>query len=213
MEYLFIGIVVWLFWPKKAPFIPPVVIGLGENNDPDEPQPQGPTPAQVLQTLVSATPRPGRFYQIVQNGPNASGDQGVLAQALNSVSPGRGSNGQLRLALLDHMTRGWNLQLYGRNITTDTWPALYMFRGENIGTAWLPRHANAVAEMVAGRMPQRTITDAGAKIGDGSSFGLIWIPELEEDQLQQAASVVIKQRPDGSDPYMPPPELLSLLAA
>lgn len=190
--------------PNDIGPINPVVFGTGEL--PDLPQ-----VINVLQPLVSATPRPGRFFQMYLNGPNASGNQGLLAQALNSIAPGRGSNSNLRLTLLDHMTRGWNANLYSRDKPTGAWTPLYNFRGINIGPAWLPRHENAVEAMVQGRMPKRTIAEDGAKIGDGSSYGLIWIPEIDEASLQQAASIVIRQREDGSDPYMPPRELLDLL--
>lgn len=209
IELVILGVAVWLFWPKPPAFIAPKPVVINTGDLPVEPQ--GPTPAQVLNPLVSATPRPGRFYQVIANGPNASGNNGVLAQALNSVAPGRGSNAQLRLAYLDHMTRGWNL-IYSRNVPTGDWPALYNFRGVNLGPAWLPRNDNAVAAIVAGRMPQRTIAANGAASGGGSSYGLLWLPDIDAEELQQAAALRIKDRPDGSDPYMPPPELLNLLS-
>jgi hypothetical protein len=187
--------------------INPAIFGTGELPD----EPVDPQVIDVLQPLVSATPRPGYFYQVVQGSPNAAGNNGLLAQALNAVAPGRGANPQLRLAYLDHMTRGWNATLYSRNVTTQGWPAMYNFRGINIGPAWLPRNANAVAEMVAGRMPPRTISEGGSKLGPGSSYGLLWLPDIEADELEQAAAIRIKERADGSDPYMPPPALLQLL--
>lgn len=210
IEIVILGVAVWLLWPRPVVSAKPVVIGLGEFNPPDPTQ-DGPKPADVLNPLVSATPRPGRFYKVIKDGPDASGDNGVLAQALNSIAPGRGSNATLRLKYLDHMTRGWNL-IYSRNIATDYWPAPYNFRGVNIGPAWLPRNDNAVEAIVEGRMPKRTIAANGAETGGGSSYGLLWLPDIEADELEHAAAIRIKQRDDGSDPYMPPPELLSLLS-
>lgn len=198
-----IGLVIWALWPTA---------NKGGGADPQGPeQPQGPTPAEVLAPLISDTPRPGRFFRLYLNAPNAAGNDGVLAQALNAVAPGQGGNGNRRLAYLELMTRGWNADLYSVNHTTGGWGPAYNFGGINISAAWLPRNANAVQAIASGQMPTRTIGLDGSPLGGGSDFGLVWLPEIDEAALAQGA-VVVKQREDGSDPFYPPRDLMELLA-
>jgi hypothetical protein len=207
MDVVIIGIsiaVAWLFWPsggsKPGSGVKPFDVNIVKQ-----------TPAEVLAPLVAQTPTPGRFYQLFADAPNASGNGGVLAQALNNLSQGKGAIGSLRLAYLDELTTGWNAELYSRNQPTDSWPAAYNFRGINIGPAWLPRHVNAIEAIAAGAKPQRAIAADGDATGLGNSFGLLWLPELDETALAGGA-IVVKQRADGSDPYYPPKELMDLLS-
>src|SRR5690606_10929809 len=109
----------------------------------------------------------------------------------------------------------WNWDLYSRTTFTSNWPAYTGNDGRNIGTAWLPRHQSAITKIASGKLPQRNISTAGAKVGPGSSYGLVWIPPLDEDSLRDLGVVTDGGMAwdNGTSVLNPPPELLSLLAA
>lgn len=214
-------------WPKSSPWqLPgttdePVLCLLGEIKDivssldvPDDDD--DPTPGEILTDLIAATPTPGKF-SLIKKDQIALGNGGLVAQYLNKVSPGSGSDGQLRLKMLRHMTGNagdWNYDKYGRTKTTGNWPAYTNNNGRNLGAAFLPRHKNAISDITNGKDPQRNITLTGEKDGPGASYALLWWPPIDKNALTNLGAItsVGLTWDDGSSVLNPPPELLSKLS-
>lgn len=186
-------------------------------------------PVDVLTPLIADSPTPGKFF-LIQNANNAcppggsnkpycwyaEGKNGIFAQALRKIDAARGANANGHNYIKLCTTAGyWNANLYGRTGQSTTWPAYLKVDGVDIGTAWLPRHENAIATMINGKMPRRTINASGQKVGSGSSYGLLWIPPIDPDAYKQQGVISITgiKWGDGSSVLNPPPQLTSLLAA
>lgn len=214
-------------WPKASPWeLPPgvadpVVCLFGEIRTivsiipiPQEPGPK--TTGEILTGLLSDEPTLGKFYLVRHKGPVALGENGVMARALEGAVAGAGT-AKNRVALLKLMTTpdAWNWDLYSRTRFTSNWPAYTGNSGRNLGTAWLPRNQGAITEIASGRMPKRTINLEGDKVGEGSSYGLLWIPPLDINALKNLGVVTIGNMKweNGSSVLDPPPELFDLLAA
>lgn len=220
-------------WPKQSPFVlppdaPEAIVCLYAEiknivNDlpiPDEPEPPAITPGQILTGLLSDTPTLGKFYLVksLQVDPDgiALGGKGLMARALNKAVPGSATSSN-RLSLLRLMSQPgtWNPNLYSRDKFTGNWPAYTGVDGKNIGTAWLPRNKAAITTIASGKIPQRNIDVHGAKVGTGTSYGLLWFPPIDVEALQNLGAVTDGgvTWSDGSSVLNPPPELLEMLTA
>jgi hypothetical protein len=170
-------------------------------------------PAEIVRPLIARSGRPqsGRFYQIRKF------DQLVwLAAKVLGVSE---DHKYVIPALRCITFSDWNAALYGTKWDPDN----PLFRKEKsilkdgqftvLDKAFFPRHQNALSEMLAGRMPQRTIdnTQEGNPLGapGANSFGMLWIPVM---RLQGDALLCPEgEWPDGRLQSEPPPEVMAVL--
>lgn len=127
---------------------------------------------QKVDALISSTPQQGKFFQ-VKSGSTASWMAGKALGAYNT--------GSRRRALIKCMTRiGWNDELYASTRHSQAYGGdLFDVEGFNLSAAFLPRHASGPQFVARRELPPRTITLAGAQMGDISGYyGLIWIPKV-----------------------------------
>lgn len=182
----------------------------------------GGTISDVLTEILvpdGGSPVPGKLYEI------RKGDTlvDIARDALNAVVPGvaNGTGNTARQARLDYiycMTSGpnWNMALYStQNDTSNTFPAFYTVNGIGLRQAFMPKHDDALAAMLNGKLPTRGVTQSGARIsGVGSRYAMLWLPPVDPNALSQFGRVSCAHVDwsDGSSSIDPPPELLSRLS-
>jgi hypothetical protein len=210
-------------WPTQPPFVLPQGFDgalvcrweeiRGRLSNMPVPEPEEPTPADVLSDLLSDYPLPGKLY-LIKTGDNLST---ITRKALNNLSSGAGDVGSARMAyLLDCINMSsWNRDKYGSTRANTNFPKAYFTNGLGLAAAFLPRNADAIAAILAGKNPPRTIKPNGDAAGGGSKFGLLWLPPVVKTDLEKFGKPTCAgtQWQDGSSTIDPPPDLLHLLAA
>lgn len=161
--------------------------------------------------MQSETAEAGKFRTV------RKGDAGIEAMAreiLRSAGIDEPHYQNLVRPMMVALSAGkrWNAKLYGRvakkktpNQADETW---YSSDGQVIKPAWLPRHENANAAVLQGRMPKRNIFNDGDKVGPGSSYGTVYGPRFDVELARDQGVLVLDD--DGVDP---PAEFLALFEA
>lgn len=127
---------------------------------------------QAVDALISDVPKADRFYRISAGSPSASTAAGELLAAMGANT---GSN---RVRYIKCITQiPWNKLLYASTRTADTWGTMFDVDGKNLSAAWLPRNAPAMQALARKEMPERTIAANGSSAGEGSYYGLVWLPK------------------------------------
>ncbi len=209
-------------WPTKAPFVLPVgtdgalVCRWEELRTMIEgmeiPLEVDPKPGDIISDLIKPFPLPGYFYQI-KNGDTL---EKIVKSALNSARAGMGNGFQKRLRYIKqcvNVGQKWNLRLYGSTMSSKAFPEYYLTDGQGMAAAFLPRHQNALAAVLAGKYPARAISASGGKLPGMSQniWGMIWLPPLDEAAMEMNEPVCAGTWEDGSPTTDPPPALLGLL--
>lgn len=157
---------------------------------------------ELLEQYVSDDPCPGHFYQIQPH----DTPTGVAAQALGADAAEEN--------LIDYIHcwasgPNYNMPMFATPSTSKTFPHRLLVPGKRLGVrvAFLPRNDDALGAMLEGRLPRRTVDpDTGAPRGVGRSYGLLWLPPVDEEY-----SCASFEWPDGSSTIDPPPALLEML--
>jgi hypothetical protein len=130
--------------------------------------------------LQGAVPAPGVFYQL------APGDtlSDIARQVLDSWQDGLGVSGPSRLAYMHCVTGGtrWNRRLYASPSYGTGFPQYTFVDGLGLRRAFSPWHDDARGRMRAGQWPERAVLHdrQGNRInGIGSSYGLLWLPDIQ----------------------------------
>lgn len=155
----------------------------------------------LLEELVTDDPTPGRFYQVQP-------DDTPMAVALEALGPE--AQAQDGVEYLRCISSGpqWNMPLYATHSPSKQYPDAYLVPGVKLGVraAFLPRNADALGEMIQGKMPERTVDRrTGKPYGKGSSYGLLWLPPVDDTYS------CVYEWEDGSSAIDPPPELFEEL--
>lgn len=163
-----------------------------------------------LEVWLSDDPVPGKLYQIQKND-NMSN---IARRALDSVIDGAGDSDGNRLAYIKCISSGpaWNMPLYASTHFSKIYPAMYGVGGRGVARAFMPWHQDAVKAILERRFPNRQITDDGARIVGGGSYGLPWLPPIDPEALAigQVTCAPFNWE-DGSSSINPPPELFMLI--
>ena len=127
--------------------------------------------------LISASPAPGRFYQ-VKVGDTISD---IVRSALNAYQGGLGDLGTTRLAFIHCATAGprWNRHLYASDYVTEGFPAMYAVDGRTLARAFWDWHDDAPTALTVGRWPRRRVEQGGARIPGGQRYALLWMPTID----------------------------------
>ncbi len=173
---------------------------------------------EVLNEWTSDSPEAGRFY-LVKSDPELGGASDTLSRtarrALNGVVQGAGDNSGLRLKYIHCITGGpWNRDLYGSTSFSSNFPDYYFVGGVGLRRAFYPWHEDARAAIIGGKLPKGAVTSSGSRInGVGSSFGLLWLPPIDETALAEGV-VTCGTAPwgDGTSSINPPPEIMGQLS-
>lgn len=199
---------------KPVPVVvtdPPLVVEDPETPDVDDSE-RLQDIAALLEEFVSPTPRPGFFYAIRKN----DNLWDIARAALKTV--GEHSDSAL-LSYMFCLQSGprWNLPLYGTPSVTKSFPKKYLVPHMNLGVrvAFLPRNMDALELMRLGIKPVMVVDPkTGAPIGKYSSYGLLWLPPVDEESLASGDPTCADfSWSDGSSTIDPPPQLLMLLEA
>ena len=166
----------------------------------------------LLNEFISDEPRPGFFYQIQKDDSLSA----ITRKALNTISS---HSNQARLSYIHCLSSGpqWNMRLYGTpSYAPKTYPKYFLVPGKNTGVraAFFPRNADAHALMLQGIEPDMTVNPTtGKSLGEGSSWGLLWLPPVDGDSLAagEPTCAPFNWDQDGSSTIDPPPQLLDLL--
>ena len=161
--------------------------------------------AEVIAALTSPVPRTGAFVKAT-----SAGLSKMVKAALNDAKPGAGENKDNRNAYITALIASpWNRELYGtQNDTSNKYPAIYTRDGWGLRQAFLPKNEDAAAVYVAeGRIPKRSVSLTGEKIGPGNKHGLLYFPPVDEDALPGFVVIPDGNWPDSTIPHLdPPPE-------
>lgn len=214
LRWIVIGGLLYLFWPRKARAADVLVQDLPGDDDDDDPD--APTIRDVIDPLISDTPRLNAAYQI-KAGDILYGDNGVISRALRDA--GESDTGADRVAYYKAIGRvRSNWRLYGTLMTTAT-PAVERVQvrsasGEvalgTITAALCSRHDRWLTAAAQGELPVRLIgwTRSAAQgkcasirnrsgwqqlvHGDKRAYGLLWLPPIEAVDL----GMDVTDRPD-----------------
>lgn len=158
--------------------------------------------------LISASPTPGRFYQVTADDKPSS----VTRRALDAYQRGLGDKGAARVRLLLCMTADvrWNAKNYGSPRTASWYPEAHGLEGVTLAAAFDPVHAPAIPSLECGMWPGREI-DAEGNGPETGEYGLLWIPWIDRFEPMSAARASV-YLPVCLD-YEPPAELLDVLRA
>jgi hypothetical protein len=216
-------------WPKAPPWVPPMGANEAVQCIWDELEdrvrerldalPEGAcappeNPSDVIKPFVSRPKRPrwGTFYQIV--------NRDLLINLVKAALGTREGDPLNAPAVRCVTSSEWNLTYYGTpwdpaNELFPRWSSVQTDEGRQvISKAFLPRHENALAEMYAGRYPERAIdnTMAGNSLGipGANSYGLLWFPVTRV--LEGTLVCPDGNWPDGRPKTEPPPEILAVLS-
>lgn len=166
-------------------------------------EPEGKTPVEILlERYVADAPTPGHFYQVQPT----DNPLGVAAAALGLDAPAS--------AVVDYIHcwasgPNFNLPMYATPSTSKAFPRRLLVPGKHIGVrvAFLPRNDDALGALLENRWPRPAVHPrTGAPAGVGRSYGLLWLPPVDED-----FSCSPFAWDDATSTIDPPPSLLAAL--
>lgn len=188
----------------------------GEAHADDVPPPEPDdedNPQDVLDSILSDTPVPGKFYQIKKGDVLAN----IVRDALNAAMPTSGGDGQTRVRYMKCVSASaWNRELYGfPGDFTSGFPNWTSPDNISIRSSFFPRHDNAISAILNRQMPSRgNLSRSGNSYtgGAGSSYGLLWLPAVNKNTLAQHQEPQCAQQkwPDGTSAMEPPAVLFRL---